>query len=209
MAKKIEWILEDNENLHECLSYNVSCHTAYNKPTIVVTSFVYIVSKKLETLNGEEKKHQTNDYLLVTYSYYTHNTKITAILVGIFMKSCAKNGMRFIVNTMAPVSLGIRPAYYVHIVPYIPINRDIAVGNYLRISARIVVNPRIKIYSKFVIETSNVVIIDIFDNAIVFVNPKRTIKINSYKYMYNNTLIKQSWRIISLNDAIISNKNAA
>ena len=164
----IDYIVDDNPNLHELLGYEVRRNTGIYDEAIITIGQNWTRKRVVDSLN-------VNRYLTAVHptAIISPRAKIgtgTVVMQGAIIQSCAQIGNHCIVNTGASVGHDVKIGDYVHIASHATITGGVTIGEGTWIGAGSVIRQGVHIGSWTIIGAGSVVVDDIPDGVVAFGN---------------------------------------
>ena len=186
LGKRIDWIVDDDENRKELLGYEVRRNTGTYESAIIAIGNCQIRQEKVKELNV--KTWETAVHPSAVVSPRACLGEGTVVMAGALINACAKVGCHCIVNTGASIGHDVKVSDFVHIAPHATLAGDVSVGEGTWVGAGSVVKQGIHIGKNCMIGAGSVVVKDIPDNVTAYGNPCRVVKDYSVNIMNNNNL---------------------
>lgn len=176
LGKKIDFIVDDNEEVNSLLGYEVRRNTGQYEAAIIAIGNCSVRRLKVSELNVE--KWETAIHPSAVISHRASIGEGTVVMAGAVINSCARIGRHCIVNTGASVDHDATLEDFVHVAPHATLAGGVSVGEGSWIGAGSVVKQGIRIGRNCMIGAGSVVVKDIPDDVTAYGNPCRIKAIN-------------------------------
>lgn len=171
LGKRIDWIVDDDENRKELLGYEVKRNTGEYDAAIISIG------------NCQIRRKIVNELKVKTWEKAIHPSAVvspraslgegTVVMAGALINSCAQVGRHCIINTGASVGHDVNLSDFVHVAPHATLAGGVSVGEGTWIGAGSVVKQGIKIGKDCMIGAGSVVVKHIPDGVTAYGNPCR------------------------------------
>lgn len=174
IGKKIDWIVDDNDEVKELLGYEVKRNEGRYDAAIVSIGNCQIRKRVVESL--DVNSWETAIHPSAVISPHASVGEGTVIMAGALVNSCAIVGKHNIINTGASVDHDVKLGDFVHIAPHATVTGSVVIGDGTWIGAGTVIRQGITIGRNCMIGAGSVVVKDIPDNVTAFGCPCRVMK---------------------------------
>ena len=175
----IDYIVDDNPELHELLGYEVRRDCGEYDEAIVTIGQNMTRKMKVEILKVRHYPKAVHPTAIVS-----PRAKIgegTVVMQGGIIQSCADIGRHCIVNTGASVGHDVILHDFVHVASHATITGGVEIGEGTWIGAGSVIRQGVKIGKDVMIGAGSVVVSDIPDGVTAFGNPCKVQHKNEHK----------------------------
>ena len=164
----IDYIVDDNPELHELLGYEVRRNLGKYNDAIVTIGQNWTRKRVVEQI-------EVNRYLTAVHptSILSPRTEIgcgSVVMQGAIIQSCAHVGNHCIVNTGASVGHDVQIGDFVHIASHATVTGGVTIGEGTWIGAGSVIRQGVHIGAWAMIGAGSVVVDDIPDGVVAFGN---------------------------------------
>lgn len=179
LKEPIDYIIDDNPELHDLLGYEVKRNTGYFDRGIITIGQNWIRKKIVESIDVKEYFTAIHPSAIISPRALIGYG--TVIMQGAIVQSSANIGNHCIINTGASVGHDVKINDYVHIASHATITGGVEIGEGTWIGAGAVVRQQVKIGKNCMIGAGSVVIKDIPDGVTAFGNPCRVQHENEHR----------------------------
>lgn len=170
-GKKIDWIVDDNDEVRSLLGYEVKPNEGHYESAIVAIGNCQIRKKIVESLDVKHWEIAIHPSAVVSPRAMVGEG--TVIMAGALVNSSAKIGRHNIINTGASVDHDVELGDFVHVAPHATITGSVVVGEGSWIGAGSVIRQGVKIGKNCMIGAGSVVLKNIPDGVTAYGNPCR------------------------------------
>lgn len=175
----IDYIVDDNPELHELLGYEVRRDCGEYDEAIITIGQNMTRKKKVETLKIGHFPKAVHPKAIVSPRAKIGDGSV--VMQGAIIQSCAEIGKHCIVNTGASVGHDVTLHDFVHVASHATITGGAEIGEGTWIGAGSVIRQGVKIGKDVMIGAGSVVVKDIPDGVTAFGNPCRVQHKNEHK----------------------------
>lgn len=164
----IDYIVDDNPDLHELLGYEVRRNTGVYDDAIITIGQNWTRKRVIDSLKVNRFLTATHPSAIVSPRASIGNG--TVVMQGAIIQSCAEIGNHCIVNTGASVGHDVQIGDFVHVASHATITGGAIIGEGTWIGAGAVIRQGVHIGSWTMIGAGSVVVEDIPDGVVAFGN---------------------------------------